>query len=308
MNKEKVLVTGGCGFIGSHIVETLLEKDYEVFVIDNLSSGKRENISNGNVKIHVKDVTDEKVIDIVKEIAPQYIIHQAAQVSVPFSIENLVQDTDINIKGTINIIEGARQSGVKKIVFASSAAVYGNPEYLPVDIKHPTNPLSPYGLSKLTVEKYLALAKKIYGLDYTVLRYSNVYGPRQDALGEGGVIAIFSERITSDKSVKIFGNGEQTRDFIYVKDVAHANVKALKYGNELILNVSSAEKISINDLYNTINDILNKNVIPNYEQERAGDIVHSLLDNSNTIEELKWKPSFSLKEGLEKTLEYYQSI
>lgn len=300
----KVLVTGGAGFIGSHIVEDLLENNYEVAVIDNLSSGKLENIDLGRVKYYEGDIVNEEFVNkAIEEFGPQYIIHQAAQVSVVESVKNMVHDEQVNIKGSLNIINAARLYQVEKMVFASSAAVYGNPQYLPVDTAHNTAPMSPYGLSKLTVEKYLQIAKELYGLDYTILRYGNVYGPRQDAKGEGGVIAIFMDKVINDESVTIFGNGEQTRDFVYVKDVARANVLAMesKKGSKM-LNIASGQAISILELCKVIQEVTNKELVIYHKDKRNGDIEHSALSNQETSEVLNWNPKVELYEGISSIL------
>lgn len=304
---NKVLVTGGAGFIGSHIVEKLLDKGYEVAVADNLSSGNIKNLEKiESIQFFNVDITNYEALKIVVHtFDPEYIIHQAAQVSVAASVKDVLNDETINIRGSLNVIEIAKNTNVKKIVFASTAAVYGEPEYLPIDALHRTKPMSPYGLSKYTVEKYLEMSKKLYQLDYTILRYSNVYGPRQDAKGEGGVVAIFSDKISNDEIPTIFGDGNQTRDFVFVEDVAQANVQALKYGSEKILNVSSSERTTINDLFTSMTKELNKSFVPLYKEERQGDIKDSSLSNKETRAILKWEPNFSLKKGLKKTLNYY---
>ena len=299
---SKVLVTGGAGFIGSHIVEGLLAEGYEVVVIDNFSSGKFENIKDLPIKICPFDITDPKVIDVISDLKPSFIIHQAAQVSVADSVQNILHDENVNVKGSLHVIKAAICASVEKILFASSAAVYGNPEQLPVKIDHPTLPESPYGLTKLTVEKYLKLAYKFYGLSYGILRYSNVYGPRQDGKGEGGVISIFADQILENKTPIIYGSGEQTRDFIYVKDVASANVQALKQQENLCVNISSNDKISINQLWEKMGSIGNVSIEPIYKAEREGDILHSILCNEQTMSQLNWKPKIDLENGLRQTL------
>lgn len=300
-----MLVTGGCGFIGSHIVDKLIDARYEVAVVDNLSTGKIENIDVNKVSFYECDIVNEAFINVVRDFEPEYIIHQAAQASVPVSISNLLLDTDINIKGSINLIEAARRNKVKKIIFASTAAVYGEPHYLPIDEKHPINPQSPYGLSKYTVEQYLKLANSLYGIDYTILRYSNVYGPRQDATGEGGVVAIFAEKFARRETQTIFGDGEQTRDFIYVEEVADANIKALKNISEKVINISTGKSLSINDLYKKMAEITKSPQKPVYKSERAGDIRNSVLLNEKKQGQLLNSISYTIEQGLQKTLEDY---
>lgn len=303
---SKVMVTGGCGFIGSHVVEKLLDEQYEVVVVDNLKTGKLENINTNKVEFYQFDITSVEFKQVVSETMPEFIIHLAAQVSVPESIKDIIYDTEVNIIGSINVIEAAKNNGVRKIVFASSAAVYGEPQYLPIDTEHSITPLSPYGLSKYTVENYLKLAKECYGIDYTVLRYSNVYGPRQDAKGEGGVVAIFSERLSQNQECIIYGDGFQTRDFIFVEDVANANVKALEKGSDFVLNVATSHRISINDLFTVVKEHSGANVEPIYIDIRDGDIKHSVLSNKTTIDVLEWGITHTLDEGIKKTIEYYK--
>lgn len=298
----KVLVTGGAGFIGSHIVEELLLNNYEVAVLDNFSSGKLSNIEANKVTIYEGDVVDENFVNkVVSDFKPMHIIHQAAQVSVAESVNNMLKDEQINIKGSLNIINAARVNNVNRIVFASSAAVYGNPQYLPVDENHPVNPMSPYGLSKLTVEKYLEISNSLYGLNYTILRYSNVYGPRQDAKGEGGVVSIFTDNVCNEKNLHIFGDGMQTRDFIFVKDVARANVASLKLEENFILNVSSNTIITIKELAKLVISENNSTVIIEHGDERLGDIKDSLLDNKLLIEHLNVQQFTDISEGLKLT-------
>ncbi|MCF2647151.1 MULTISPECIES: NAD-dependent epimerase/dehydratase family protein [Bacillaceae] len=298
----KVLVTGGAGFIGSHIVEALLEEGYEVVVIDNFSSGKFDHIKDLPVKICPFDITDPRVIDVIVDLHPSFIIHQAAQVSVAESVHDILHDENVNVKGSLHVIQAAIRASVEKILFASSAAVYGNPMALPVTIDHPTLPESPYGLTKLTVEKYLKLAHKFYGLSYGILRYSNVFGPRQDGKGEGGVISIFADRILENETPIIYGSGEQTRDFIFVKDVAYANVLALKQQENVCLNISSNNRISINQLWEKMGKISGFSFNPIYKAERAGDILHSILCNEETMAQLEWMPRTNLENGLRETL------
>jgi UDP-glucose 4-epimerase len=301
---RKVIVTGGAGFIGSHIVEELLRKDFKVSVIDNFSTGRRENIEHLPIEVINYDITDPSVIELIVSLCPDYIIHQAAQVSVAESVRDILLDEKVNIRGSLHIIKAAIKSKVKRVVFASSAAVYGNPVALPLTIAHPTQPESPYGLTKLSVENYLKMSSKLYQLPYSILRYSNVYGPRQDSKGEGGVVAIFSNQLTENRAPVIYGDGEQTRDFIFVKDVASANVKALNAKENINVHVSSGSCISINELFETMKEATGSNLAPIYKQERPGDIRHSILANEETKTILNWEPSMTLFEGLQETLQF----
>ncbi|MBM7853704.1 UDP-glucose 4-epimerase [Desulfohalotomaculum tongense] len=303
----KVLVTGGAGFIGSHIVDELVCKGYEAVIVDNLSTGKKENI-NPKAKFYEQNIVDSSLIRVFTKEKPDYVIHQAAQVDVQASIKDPIFDAKVNILGFLNVLECCVKSNVKKIVCASSAAVYGKPKYLPIDENHPLNPESGYGLTKSVMSRYLGIYHQLYGLNYTVLRYSNVYGPRQDAGGEGGVVAIFINKLLSNKDLFIFGNGEQTRDFIFVKDAAHANIMALEKGDNAVLNISSKTQISIQGLFERIKYLTKKEKEPIYTESRKGDILHSCLDNTNAKKILHWEPVWSLDDGLRDTINYYINI
>ncbi|EST11244.1 NAD-dependent epimerase/dehydratase family protein [Sporolactobacillus laevolacticus] len=299
---EKVLVTGGAGFIGSHVVEALLRKNYAVAVIDNFSTGHHENIAGLPVDLYICDIADPAVINVIQSIQPDYIIHLAAQISVSQSVADPLFDERTNVTGSLNIMNAARLAEVKKIVFASSAAVYGNPIEIPVTTKHPTKPESPYGLTKLTVEHYLQMFEKFYQLPYSILRFSNVYGPRQDAEGEGGVVSIFSDRIQKGTPPMIYGDGDQTRDFIFVKDVAAAAVAAINVKESLCVNISSQTAISIKDLFQLMKDVSGSELDVYYGPKREGDIRHSVLSNQLAKELLHWEPTVSLSDGLRMTI------
>jgi UDP-glucose 4-epimerase len=299
---EKVLVTGGAGFIGSHVVEALLRQGYAVAVIDNFSTGHRDNIANLPVDLYICDVADPAVIHVIQSIHPDYIVHLAAQISVSHSVADPLFDERTNVTGSLNVMNGARLANVKKIVFSSSAAVYGNPLEIPVTTDHPTNPESPYGLTKLTVEHYLQMFEKFYQLPYSILRFSNVYGPRQDADGEGGVVSIFSDRIQKGTPPMIYGDGDQTRDFIFVKDVASAVVAALSVKESLRVNISSQTAISIKDLFQVMKEVSGSDLDVYYGPKRNGDIRHSVLSNQRAKELLKWEPQVTLADGLRMTL------
>ncbi|MEK5037397.1 NAD-dependent epimerase/dehydratase family protein [Sporosarcina sp. FSL K6-3457] len=301
----KVLVTGGFGFIGSHIVETLIRNNYEVAVYDNLSTGSMQNVDS-RVMVFIGNIEDKETLEKAMEtFKPDYVIHEAAQVSVQNSISDISNDALINIMGTINIIELSHEYAVKKIVFASSAAVYGNSNTLPILVSHPIQPLSPYGASKKTAEEYLILAKKLFDLDYVILRYSNVYGPRQASVGEGGVISILTNHIINNEQPVIYGDGLQTRDFIYVEDVASANLQALRFDGSGIFNISLTISSSINQLYSIIQSISQNDIFPIYKSSKSGDVKESLLCNKMSIQKLNWQPKYSLSDGLVKTYEYY---
>lgn len=292
-----MIVTGGAGFIGSHIVDLLIEKGYEVVVIDNLSRGKLENI-NLKASFYDIDIRDELIENIFIKENPDYVIHEASQISVSNSIKDPILDAEINIVGTINILEACKKSKVKKIVYPASAAIFGEPEYLPIDEQHPLNMLSPYGASKHTVEHYLEVYNKLYGIDYISLRCSNVYGSRQDYNGEGGVVSIFWNRMIKGENPIVFGDGEQIRDFIYVKDVARATIIAMENSINGIFNVCSGTKTSINMLFNTINKIIDKKIKPIYAPYKTGDIKKSFMSYEKCRKYLYWEPEYTLETGI----------
>lgn len=300
----KVLVTGGAGFIGSHIVDALVGSGFRVSVADDLSTGRFENINPG-VNFYRVGVESADFEEAIARERPDAVVHQAAQVDVQRSLREPLADAGINILGAINLLEACRRYNVGKVVYASSAAVYGNPAYLPVDERHPVEPQSPYGASKFGVEHYLRIYSEVYGVGYTVLRYANVYGPRQDAAGEGGVVAIFVDRLLRGDAPKIFGDGEQTRDFVFVKDVAAANLAALRRGDGMILNVSTGVGLSVNRLFHTLKKVTGSPLEPVYCPPRPGDITHSYLANDKAREALGWSPQYSLEEGLRETVAFY---
>ncbi|MBT2692663.1 NAD-dependent epimerase/dehydratase family protein [Bacillus sp. ISL-55] len=301
----KVLVTGGAGFIGSTIAEELLKAGHEVFIVDNLSTGKREYVPSRTAFFPV-DLLDSGDLTVVfKLVRPNVVIHQAAQVSVPKSLVDPRTDADINISGTLSLLKLCEQYKTEKIIFASSAAVYGNPQYLGVDEKHPLKPESFYGLSKLTAEHYIRLYSILYGIDYSILRYANVFGPKQDPRGEGGVISIFMDRLKQHKPLSIYGDGEQTRDFIYVKDIAAANLAALEAGGKATFNIGTNSKTSLNTLIRHLEKVSNTRLAVSYEASRPGDILHSQLDNTLATQKLNWTPQYTLEQGLAETYTFY---
>lgn len=302
----RAMVTGGAGFIGSHIVDALVSQGAAVSVLDNLSTGKFENIKRP-VNFYHGDIRDsEFVMDSVGNERPQVIFHQAAQADVQQSLKNPAEDAGINIIGTVNLLEAARKYGVDKIIYASSAAVYGIPRYLPVDEEHPVSLLSGYGISKYTVEHYLTVYKTLYGLDFTALRYANVYGPRQDAGGEGGVVAIFLDRILRGEIPLIFGDGEQTRDFIYVRDVVAANLAAVNRGGGMVVNISTGVPTTVNNLFNILVQLTGKSLNAEYRPPRPGDIRDSRLDNGLAIKVLNWGQKYDFPSGLKETIEFWK--
>lgn len=295
---KNVLITGGAGFIGSHVTDLLIENGYNVIVVDNLSSGFDANL-NPKAKFYNVDITSSELEKVFKENAVDYVFHFAAQASVSFSTKKPVEDANENIIGTINVLKFAKENGVKKFMVSSTAAVYGVPEYLPVDEKHPTTCLSFYGLSKLTMEKYVEL----FGMDYIIFRFANVYGPRQSAHGEAGVVAIFADKMKNNEDITIDDDGEQTRDFVYVADVAKVCLKTIESDvkNEII-NVSTSKAISVNKLFSSMSTKFNYKKTAKYGPQRVGDIKHSILDNKKCLKCFDFVPQTSIEDGLAKLL------
>lgn len=302
-----ILITGGAGFIGSHLADALIKLNHNVTIIDNLSSGTKFNVPSEAEFIEA-DIRTSSISNIFKNHKFDLVFHEAAQTLVPESIKNPYKDADENIMGLINVLESCRQTGVKKIIFSSSAAVYGNNSNLPLSENESLSPTSFYGLTKTTSEKYLNLYFEYFGIHYTILRYSNVYGPRQGANGEGGVIYIFAKALAENKPINIFGDGNQTRDFISVHDIVEANIAAITNGNEKILNISTETETTLNELANKMINLSkkDKNLI-HYKKPRNGDIYRSCLSNKNAVAELNWKPKISLDKGLIETITYFKN-
>lgn len=301
----KILVTGGAGFIGSHVVELFLEKGYDVVILDDLSTGRESNL-NPRAKFYKMDIRDAEVRKIFEMERPDYISHHAAQMDVRRSVAQPLFDADVNIIGSINLIECAKEFGVKHFVYISTGgAVYGEPEYVPCDEKHPINPICQYGASKHTVEHYLFMYNVNYGLNYTVLRYPNVYGPRQDPHGEAGVVAIFTGKMMAGEPVTINGDGEQTRDFVYVGDCAYANYLAVTVDhNPGIYNIGWGRPNSVNDIFKALVKITNFPHPAAFGPAKVGETRHIYLNADKARKELGWAPTLSLEEGLERTVAY----
>lgn len=303
----RILVTGGAGFIGSHVVDTFIAAGHEVVVVDNLNTGKRENV-NPQARFYQVDIRD---VDALREVfereKPEVISHQAALANVRESMERPVEYADVNIIGSINLLELARKMGTRKFIYASTGgAVYGEPDFLPVTEDHPIRPLDNYGSSKHAVEHYLYLYKHNYGLDYTILRYPNVYGPRQDPLGEAGVIAIFTGRMLKGQECIINGSGEQQRDFLYVGDVAQANLLALDKGSGGIYNLGWGVGVDINTLFHKLADAVGYDKPPVYGPPKLGEVFRIYLDARRAKEELGWAPTVPLEQGLALTVAYFR--
>ncbi|MBN2853822.1 MAG: NAD-dependent epimerase/dehydratase family protein [Clostridia bacterium] len=294
----KVAVIGGLGFIGSHIVDSLISDNHEVYIYDNLSNG---NIDNKNEKatVFIGDILEISDLNTFFErVKPDLVCHHAAQIDVQTSMKHPKMDASINVMGTINVLDMCVRHHVKRIVYASSAAIYGNPHYLPVDEKHPLNPESFYGLSKAIPESYIRLYARNNHFSYGILRYANVFGPRQKAEGEGGVVAIFSSLMTEGKDCFIYGDGNQTRDFIYVKDIAKANVLALQSDKSFTVNISTNKEITVNELFQIMKQTYDYQKQANYREARTGDIVNSYLSNKEAFDIIGFEPAYSVVEGI----------
>jgi len=300
----KILVTGGAGFIGSHLVDRLIKEGHRVFVIDDLSTGRKENL-NKKAKFYKADIRNSKIFKIFKKERPEIVFHYAAQIDVQKSLETPIKDADINILGTVNILENCKKYKVKKFIFASSIGIYGEPENLPVTENHPLNPISPYPITKIAIEKYLNYYQT-QGLNFVSLRYSNVFGPRQSSQGEGGVIAIFIDKLFKNKKPIIFGSGYQTRDFLYIDDAVSAAIKSLKTPPGSIYNVGTNKEITINSLLELISRTLNKSIKPIFKPQRPGEIIKSRIDYSKIKKELNWQPKVDLEKGIRLTIDWFQ--
>jgi UDP-glucose 4-epimerase len=302
-----ILVTGGAGFVGSHVVDAYVAAGHSVVVVDNLSTGSREQVHPA-ARLVEKDINDQDLVDLLMEERPDVVNHHAANPSVSVSVWRPIFDASQNVLGTLNLLEASRMAGVRKFIYISSGgAMYGNPEYLPMDEGHPSNPVSPYALSKHTGERYAQLYGVEHGLCWTSLRYANVYGPRQDPHGEAGVVSIFCQNLLDGVAPEIHWDGEQTRDFVYVGDCARANLLALDGGDGRAYNVGTGAGTSINELYRVLVEVSGRDMEPRSGPRRAGDVRHSYLDCSEIESDLGWRADVRLREGLEATWHHFAS-
>lgn len=302
----RVLVSGGAGFIGSNLVDKLINLGHNVCIIDNLSTGNINNV-NKKAQLYINDILDPNVSKIFEKEKFDIVYHLAAQINVQKSITNPIFDSNVNVCGTINIINNCVNYNVKKIVYSSSAAVYGHPQYLPIDEKHEIRPISYYGLSKYTAEEYIRVFSNLNNLDFTILRYANVYGIRQDPKGEGGVISTFMNSLFKKQPLYIFGDGSALRDYIFVEDIVDANIAALSSGDKEIFNIGTGVYTSVKELAENMMDIISLKCNIEYTSARKGDIANSYFNINKAKNKLNWSPRFSLKDGLKKTIEYYRN-
>jgi UDP-glucose 4-epimerase len=303
----RVLVTGGAGFIGSHVVDALIQQGHSVTVVDNLSTGSLNNLNPG-AKFYETNILDEDLAHIFQEDKPEVVIHQAAQAVMTKSVEDPVFDAEQNIIGSLNLILQCLSCGVKKIIYASSVGVYGEPRYLPLDEKHPVEPISQYGISKHTVEHYLQLYGTQGGLDYVVLRCANVYGARQVTKGESGVVAVFAGEMLNGRRPTIFGQGDKTRDYIAVSDVVAANLLALEKGKNAIYNIGTGVETTDQEVFDIMAELLGYKGEPVYAPVRKGEIYRISIDSTKVRAELGWQARVSLKEGLASAVAYYRKM
>ncbi|KAA0232965.1 MAG: UDP-glucose 4-epimerase [Acidimicrobiales bacterium] len=310
----RVLVTGGAGFIGSNLVDRLLVEDHTVDVVDDLSSGSLANLADARAepdhrfKFHQMDIRDPAIVDLFKRREYEAVFHLAAQIDVRLSVEDPVLDAMLNVIGSLNVLEGARAAGTKKVVFATSGGtIYGHiePEDLPVSESHPMHPLSPYGVSKKAVVDYLYAYRELHQIEYTALALANVYGPRQDPHGEAGVVAIFANRFMGGEECWIYGDGEQTRDFVYVDDVVDAFVRAAERGSGLLLNIGRGVEVSVNQLYRAMAAVAGIDEDPVYKPPRPGELERSAVDPARAKIHLGWEPWTDLDSGVKATYDWF---
>lgn len=306
MNKKtKVLVTGGAGFIGSHLSNKLSENNLDVLVIDNLSKGKKTNLTR-NINFIQEDVRSKKFINSFQKFKPDYLFHLAAQTNLAKSLENPKKEFEINFLPIVEILEIAKNTNLKKIIFSSSAAVYGDNKNYPIKEDSPTNPVSPYGISKLATENYIKYFSSIYKLPYIILRYANVYGPKQDFTNEGGVVAIFIAKIINSEHVEINGTGKQTRDFIFVEDVINANIKSLNKKITGVYNIGTSSETSITDLYKKIKTLVKTKSKAKFIKKAIPGVQRCSLASNLFFQKTGFRASIDLTTGLEKTVEFFK--
>ena len=302
-----ILVTGGAGFIASHIVDAYIADGHKVIIVDNLSTGFMENI-NPQAKFYQLDIRSEKLEDVFQKEKIDVVNHLAAQMDVRRSVSDPKFDASVNVVGGLNLFESAKKHRVKKIIFSSTGgAIYGEQDYFPADEEHPTRPLSPYGITKLCTEKYLYFYNAVYGMNYVILRYANIYGPRQNPHGEAGVVAIFYNKMLKGEQPVINGDGKQTRDYTFVGDVVKANIAALHYNGSNIYNIGTGIETDVNKLFLEIRTHLNPTCPEQHAPAKAGEQQRSVISSKKIESDLGWKPTVQLEEGLRLTAEFFKN-
>ena len=306
--KRKAIVTGGAGFIGSHLTDVLLDREWDVLVVDDLTSGKMDNLTDARRRgagVHVTDIRAPELSDLFTRFAPEVVFHLAAQSKVRPSMDDPIHDAEVNVVGTLNVLGAAHRAKARKVCFSSSGgAVYGDGAQLPVKETAAKRPTSPYGISKKIVEDYFRWYHETHGLAYSLLALANVYGPRQDASLEGGVVAIFAQAMLGGRRPIIFGDGTQTRDFVFVGDVCDAFVRAADAGDGHMMNIGTGTEISINALYETMAGLIGYVTRADHQPAKAGDVYRSVVDPSRANQELGWSAWTTLSQGLAKTIEW----
>jgi UDP-glucose 4-epimerase len=306
----RIIVTGGAGFIGSHLVDAYLDAGHDVLVIDSLwehGGGRRANVRSGVSLVHM-DIRDESIGRVFTDFKPEIVSHHAAQHSVALSARDPLYDAQVNVVGLLNVLEHATRSGARKIIFASSGATFGTPQSLPITDETPQRPTSPYGITKMVGEHYLRFYLESRGLEFTALRYGNVYGPRQDPNGEAGVIAIFAAHFLAREGVRIDWDGEQTRDYVYVADVARANLDALERGPNSCYVIGTGKRTSVNQIYDALVEVSGFRAPIERAPQRVGDARDAQFDSSRARAELGWSPETPLADGIRATYEYFQRM
>ena len=304
----RILVTGGAGFIGSHVADAYIAAGHEVAILDNLSTGRVENINPAAI-LHRVDLRDQGEVEkAISSFRPEVVNHHAAQSEVPKSVADPAYDAQVNIVGGLNLLKASADHAVRKVIFSSTGgALYGEPDVVPAGEDHPVRPLSPYGTGKFAFEQYLGMFRRTFGIDYTVLRYANIYGARQDFHAEEGrVIAIFASRMLQGRPVTIDGTGDQARDMLHVGDVATANLAALEKGSGGTFHVSTAIPVTINDLFRKLAILTDYKLEPTHGPSRKGDVYRIALENERAHQHLGWEPRISLEEGLSLTVDYFR--
>ncbi|MDP3024596.1 MAG: NAD-dependent epimerase/dehydratase family protein [candidate division Zixibacteria bacterium] len=302
----KILLTGGAGFIGSNVADKFISLGHKVVIVDNLSTGFKENI-NPKARFYKVDINSKKIEEIFRDEKPEILCHHAAQIDVRKSVSDPIFDAKVNIEGTLNLLNNCVKYKTKKVIFASTGgALYGEQDYFPADEKHPERPLSPYGIAKLAIEKYLYFFRESYGLDYVSLRYANVYGPRQNPWGEAGVVAIFTQKLLSGEKAVINGDGKQTRDYVYVKDIVDANLLALKYPESDFFNIGTGIETDVNTIFNLLKKKTGSKQKELHGPKKPGEQKRSVLDYSKAKKILGWSPKYDLEKGMEGTVGYFK--
>lgn len=302
---KTALVTGGAGFIGSHIVDALIKRHIKVFVVDDLSSGSKENV-NPNAEFIKLSITNPQFPKLIKKLKPELVIHAAAQLDVRKSVENPLHDAKVNIQGSLSLFSAAAEHGAKKIIFISTGgAMFNDSKKPPYSEKQEADPISPYGIAKFVTEKYLRFYHEYYGVDYTVLRLANVYGPRQSTKGEAGVVAIFSRMLLDRVQPQINGTGKQTRDYVYVGDVVRAVMSSISKKTNCTLHIGTGKEVSVKQLFKKMNKISGAKLKERYAPAKSGEVMRSALDTKQAKRVLGWTPKVDIDSGLEKTIKWF---